>query len=77
MGGWMDGRMTNISLKKKRACMHAYQNDTEQRERGKLTLKKKTSQNKQKNTVNSVANMQEYLCLLLSLLYSYCHVLGL
>ena len=48
MGGWMDGRMTNISLKKKRACMHAYQNDTEQRERGKITLQKKTSQDKQK-----------------------------
>ena len=28
--------------------MHAYQNDNEQRERGKITLTKKTSQNKQK-----------------------------
>ena len=48
MNGWLDGWMTNISLKKKRACMHAYQNDTEQRERGKITLQKKTSQDKQK-----------------------------
>ena len=28
--------------------MHAYYNDNEQRERGKITLQKKTSQNKQK-----------------------------
>ena len=28
--------------------MHAYQNDTEQRERGRITLQKKASQNKQK-----------------------------
>ena len=56
MGGQMDGRMTNISLKKKRACMHAYQNDTEQRERGKITLQKKASQNKQKKAINSAAN---------------------
>ena len=41
------------------ACMHAYQNDNEKRERGKITLKKKTSQNKQKIPFNSVANMQE------------------
>ena len=39
--------------------MHACILDNEQRERGKITLKKKTSQNKQKNTVNSVANMQD------------------
>ena len=39
MNGWLDGEMTNLSLKK---------NDNEQRERGKITLKKKTSQNKQK-----------------------------
>ena len=36
--------------------MHAYQNDTEQRERGKITLQKKTSQNKQKKAINSAAN---------------------
>ena len=28
--------------------MHVYYNDNEQRERGKITSKKKTSQNKQK-----------------------------
>ena len=39
--------------------MHAYQNDTEQRERGKITLQKKAIQNKQKKAVNSAANMQE------------------
>ena len=39
--------------------MHAYQNDNEQRERGKQTLKKKTKTKQTKNTINSVANMQE------------------
>ena len=47
MNGWLDGWITNLSLKKKHTCMHAYQNDNEQRER-KNTLKEKTSQNKQK-----------------------------
>ena len=28
--------------------MHAYQSDNEQRERGEITLKKKTNQNKKK-----------------------------
>ena len=46
MNGWLDGWMTNLSLKKN---MHAcILNDNELRERGKITLKKKTSQNKQK-----------------------------
>ena len=58
MNGWLHEWMTNLSLKKKHACMHGYQSYNEQRERGKITLKKKTSQNK-KNTINSVANMQE------------------
>ena len=53
MNGWLDGWITNLSSKKKKkkkkhACMHAYQNDNEQRERGKITLTKKTGQNKQK-----------------------------
>ena len=49
MNGCLDRWMTNLSLKKKKhAYMHTYWNDNEQREVGKITLKKKTSQNKQK-----------------------------
>ena len=46
MNGWLHGWMTNLSLKKKLACMQAYQSDNEQREREKITLKKKTSKKK-------------------------------
>ena len=38
MNGWLDGWMSNLFFKKKKhACMHAYYNDNEQRERGKIT----------------------------------------
>ena len=46
MNGWQHGWMTK--KKKKKACMHAYQSDDEQRERGKITLEKKTCQTKEK-----------------------------
>ena len=63
MNGQLDGWMTNLSFKKNKnktcthVCMRIIQNDNEQREKKKI---KKENQTKQpKNTINSVANMQE------------------
>ena len=39
--------------------MHACVLDNEQRERGKITLKKENQSKQTKDTVNSVANMQD------------------
>ena len=57
MNGWLDEWMTNLSFqKKKHARMyHIIQDDNEQRESEKNNHSKQT-----KNTINSVANMQEW-----------------
>ena len=50
MNGWLDGWMTNLSFKKKnmRACIILYRMIMNKEKEKKITLKKKTTQNKQK-----------------------------
>ena len=62
MDGWMDGWMTNLSFKKKKTCTHVcilYRMIMNKEKEKKNSIKKENQSKQTKNTINSVANMQE------------------
>ena len=60
MNGWLDGWMINLSFKKRNmhTCMHIRMIMNKEKEEN--NVKKEKQSNQTKNTIKSVANIQEY-----------------
>ena len=59
MNGWLDGWMINLSFKKNmHTCMHIRMIVNKEKEENNMKKEKQSKQTK--NTIKSVANIQEY-----------------